>query len=183
MTVKVFVNILFFQPFKFFSQQGNINYLTENRKGKTPLHFETFCLNELMEEMKIYAEQELKKYGRSNVQVEFFKDYNAKNWVHTNRKCLKQILSILLDNAVKNTDRGAILFDYQLPIFFPVRKNVNFFVDDTGNGIYNEDDMNVSIARGLVQQLGGALEVRPTSEAGTSVKFNIICMPFELQEN
>ena len=163
--------------------QDPIIYLSENKNGETPLHFETFCLNELMKEMKIYTEKELEKTGRSNVRVEIFKDYNSRNWVHTDRKCLKQILSILLDNAVKQTHRGAIFFDYQLPLLFSVRNNINFFVDDTGNGIHSENDLNLSIVRGLIQQLGGEMEVRPTDDAGTSVSFNIVCLPFNLQEN
>ena len=163
--------------------EDNTIYLSKTRDGGTPLHFETFCLNELMDEMKTYAEQELDKYGRSNVHVEIFKDYNERNWVHTDRKSLRQILSILLDNAVKHTDRGAILFDYQLPILFPVRNYISFFVDDTGHGIHNENDENLSIAQGLIRKLGGEMEVRPTDYAGTSVIFHIICTPFELQEN
>jgi len=166
------------------NHQDNITYLAKTRDGGTPLHFETFCLNELMDEMKTYAEQELEKCGRSNVHVEIFKDYlKERNWVHTDRKCLRQILSILLENAVKHTDKGAILFDYQLPVLFPVRNNISFFVDDTGNGIHDENDLNLSIARGLIQQLGGEMEVRPSNDAGTSVHFNITCTPFDLPKN
>ena len=64
-----------------------------------------------------------------------------------------------------------------------VRNNIKFFVDDTGNGIHNENDLNLSIAQGLIQQLGGEMEVRPTDDVGTSVGFNIVCLPFDLQEN
>ena len=86
-------------------QQDSSIYLSKTREGGTPLHFETFCLNELMDEMKIYAEQELQKNGKPMVKVEIFKDYiKERNWVHTDRKCLRQIFSILLDNAVKHTD-------------------------------------------------------------------------------
>ena len=164
-------------------QQDKFIHVSKTKEGKAPLHYETFCLNELMAEMKTYAERELEKAGRSNVHVEIFKDYNVRNWVHTDRKCLKQILSILLDNAVKHTDRGALLFDYQIPSIAPVPDIVYFFVDDTGNGVYNENDTNISIAKGLVEQLGGELEVRPGGEAGTAVSFNIVCMPFNFQEN
>ena len=165
-------------------QQDNSIYLSKIREGGTPLNFETFCLNELMDEMKIYTEQELQKYGRSNVKIEIFKDYiKERNWVHTDRKCLRQILTILLDNAVKHTTIGYILFDYQLPLFSPVRNNVSFFVDDTGTGIFNETDTNMSIAKGLVELLGGELEVRPESDAGTAVSFNIVCTPFDLPKN
>jgi len=156
-------------------------HVSKTKVGKPPLHYETFCLNELMAEMKTYAEKELEKVGRSNVKVEIFKDWNKRNWVHSDRKCLKQILSILLDNAVKHTDSGAFLFDYNISSLS--HDVVYFFVDDTGNGVYNENDTNMSIAKGLIEQLGGELEVRPEGEAGTAVSFNIVCMPFNLQEN
>lgn len=162
-------------------QPDKFIHVSKTREGKAPLHYETFCLNELMNEMKIYAEQELEKVGRSNVHVEIFKDWNERNWVHSDRKCLKQILSILLDNAVKHTGKGALLFDYNIPS--TARDMIYFFVDDTGNGIYNENDTNISIAKGLIEQLGGELEVRPEGDAGTAVTFNIVCMPFNLQEN
>ena len=59
------------------------------------LQSETFCLNEFKEEMKIYAEQELEKAGKSHVNVEIFKDYYVeKYWIHTDRKCLRQTFTI-----------------------------------------------------------------------------------------
>ena len=145
---------------------------------------ETFCLNKLMDELKTYTEQELAKVGRSHVKVEIFKDYiKEKNWVHTDRKCLKQIFVILLDNAVKHADRGAILFDYQNSILSPVQNYISFFVDDTGYGAQDENETNYAIAKGLVEKMGGNMKVKPEGEAGTTVKFDIPFVPFDLQAN
>jgi K+-sensing histidine kinase KdpD len=147
-------------------------------------HFETFCLNELKHEMKIYTEKELEKWGRSHVKVETFTEYyTEKFWIHSDRKCLKQILSILLDNAVKHTDKGAILFDFQISSIEQFRDEISFFVDDTGNGIYNKNDLNYPIAEGLIKKLGGEMKITPSDDAGISVKFNIVCAPFELNGN
>ena len=152
-------------------------------KPKDEIH-ETFCLNELKEEMKIYAEKELEKVGRSHVKVETFKDYYLeKFWVHTDRKLLRQIFTILLDSAVKHTDRGCILFDFHITSISLVCKNVSFFIDDTGHGFYNENDPNYLIAQGLIQKLGGKMEVTSSEETGISVTFNIQCMPCEVSEN
>ena len=148
------------------------------------LQSETFCLNEFKEEMKIYAEQELEKAGKSHVNVEIFKDYYVeKYWIHTDRKCLRQTFTILLDNAIKHTDTGYILFDFHISIISPVRNNVRFFVDDTGNGIYDENDPNLSIAQGLIEQMGGEMKIHPAGEAGTSIKFDIMCYPCEIPAN
>ena len=146
--------------------------------------FETFCLNEFKEEMKIYAEQQLEKAGRSHVHVEIFKDwYFKKFWVHTDRKCLRQIFTILLDNAVKHTDRGSILFDFVIISISPFQNRVSFFIDDTGSGIYNKNDLNYPIAEGLIKKLGGKMEITPSNDAGISVTFNIVCTPYEFNEN
>jgi K+-sensing histidine kinase KdpD len=162
------------------SNQDNIIHIVS--KPEVGQQFETFCLNELKAELKTYAEQELAKRGRSHVHVEIFKDfYDEKFWVHTDRKCLKQILVILLDNAVKHTDRGAIMFDFHITI----SNHIHFFVDDTGDGIYDENDPNLAIAQGLIRQLGGEMEVIPSTiaDAGISFNFTIAGKPFDLNEN
>jgi signal transduction histidine kinase len=143
-------------------------------------HLETFCLNDLKAELKTYAGQELAKIGKPQVHVETFDDYNKeKIWVHADRNCLKQALAILLDNAVKRTGTGSVLFDFNVSI----ANTVSFFVDDTGDGVCDENDPNLSVARGLVQQLGGELEVRPSSmDESISVKFNIAAKPVECGE-
>jgi signal transduction histidine kinase len=145
---------------------------------------ETFCLHELKTELKTYVEQELEKMGKTEVKVEIFKDYHPeKIQIHADRKCLREILTILLDNAVKHTDKGCILFDYNISIISPVQDTVGFFVDDTGDGVYDENDPNLALANELVAQMGGELEVRPAGKAGTSVSFNIACAPFEVPGN
>jgi signal transduction histidine kinase len=142
---------------------------------------ETFCLNDLKEELKIYAEQELAKAGKSQVHVEIFNDYNKeKTWIHADRNCLKQALSILLDNAVKRTGTGSVMFDFHVTS----AKTVSFFVDDTGDGVCDENDPNLSVARGLVQQMGGELEIVLSSmDESISVKFDIAAKPVEVNEN
>ena len=160
--------------------QDKIVYVSNPKKE----NFETFCLNELKGEMKIYVEQELEKKGKSHVKVEIFKDFQPeKFWVHTDRKCLRQILTILLDNAVKHTTIGYILFDYHISFISTVCNHLRFFVDDTGYGVLNEKETNYSIAQGLVEQMGGEMEVRPAGDAGTSVGFYIVCTPYEFCEN
>jgi signal transduction histidine kinase len=160
--------------------QNNIVFTSKTGEGS----HETFCLNELMDEMKTYAEQELAKIGRSHVRVEIFKFYRTERyWVHTDRKCLRQIFVILLDNAVKHTDKGAIMFDYLISNLSPAQNDIRFFVDDTGYGKDDENEVNYSIAQGLVKKMGGELRIRPEGDSGTSIKFNILCAPFDLQEN
>jgi len=145
-----------------------------------PEQSETFCLDDLIDELYIFVKQELQKSGKTNVGVEVCKYSNIKKcWVSTDRTRLRQIFRNLLDNAVQLTDRGYIFFGYHTS----VNNNINFFVDDTGVGIYSDTNLGLSIAEGLVQQMGGKMEVKPAEDAGTSVHFNIICTPVEFFEN
>jgi signal transduction histidine kinase len=163
--------------------QDNILKVEKINKEQTPSQYETFCLEEFKDEMKIYAEQELEKCGKSHAKVEVFKNHgDVKFLVHTDRKKLRRIFTILLDNAVKQTGRY-ILFDYHISSFAPALNRVSFFVDNTGFGIHDETELNYSIAKGLVEQMDGDFEVRPAREAGTSVHFSIVCTPCDFFGN
>lgn len=162
------------------NQQNHFIKITNLKNGQTSLHLETFCLDELMDEMYQYARTELKKKGRSDVDVEILKySRYEKCWLHADRVKLKQIFTNLLDIAVKYTDRGCIFIGYHTS----VGNNINFFVEDTGMGICNDNDIELSIAQGLIQMLGGSMEIRPAEEAGTAVNFNIVCTPCEFFDN
>jgi len=161
------------------NQNPNILKVSKNKQEKL-LHPETFSMDELMDELYTYAKNELQKSGKSNVGIEIFKfsDFE-KCWVHTDRIRLRQIFINLLDAAVKLTDTGYIFFGYHTS----VSNNMNFFVEDTGSGIYNDDNFGMTIAHGLVHQMGGKMEVEFQENAGMSVDFNIMCYPCEIFEN
>ena len=137
---------------------------------------ETFCIDDFMDELHIYVTQTLQNKGKSKVGVEIFKYTKKKKcFIHTDRTRLRQIFVNLLDNAVKFTDVGLIYFGYHTS----VGNNMNFFVDDTSDGIFNDEDLNLSIAHGLVKLMGGEMEVRPAEDSGMSVSFNITCQKIE----
>ena len=137
---------------------------------------EMFCLDELMDELYNYTKKELQNRGKSNVGVEIIKYADLeKCYVQTDSLRLRQIFTSLLDNAIKFTDMGYIFFGYHMSI----NNHFSFFVDDTGTGIYNDADLDLSIAQGLVQLLGGKMEIRPSEDAGISINFSIICQHFE----
>jgi signal transduction histidine kinase len=161
------------------NQNPHILKVSKNKQEEI-LNPETFCMDDLMDELCYYTKNELQKRGKSNVGVELcnFSDYE-KCWVHTDRVRLRQIFNNLLDISVRQTDTGYIFLGFHTS----VSNNMNFFVDDTGNSIFDDDCLELVIARGLIQQMGGNMEVIPTKDAGTSVNFNIMCYPCEVHEN
>jgi signal transduction histidine kinase len=158
----------------------NMLYVAKIKEAQEKLHPETFDLDELIDELKKYAEKELNNKGKSHVNVETFKLTNMKKCcVHVDRVRLWQIFTSLLDYSIKLIDMGYVLFGYHTS----VSNNMNFFVEDTGLGIYNEDDPDLLIAKGLVQTMGGKMEVRPSKICGMAIDFNIICTGVEICEN
>ena len=144
------------------------------------LKIEKFCIDDLMDELYHYTKKELQNRGKLNVGVEILKySDDEKCWVQTDRLRLRQIFTSLLDKAIKFTDMGYIFFGYHKSI----NNHFRFFVDDTGTGIYNDADLDLSIARGLVQMMGGKMEIRPSNDAGISVNFNIVCEKRDIFEN
>jgi len=133
---------------------------------------ETFCIDELLDELFDYVKKELQKKGKSHINVELLKYTDVEKLsICANRKLLLQIFRCLLDNVVKLTDRGHIFFGYHVGSYNKIR----FLIEDTGIGVYNDSDLELSIAQGLVEQLGGKIEILPTKESGMSINFDVNC--------
>jgi signal transduction histidine kinase len=110
--------------------------------------------------------------------------------VITDNTKLVQILSNLINNAIKFTKNGQIDFGYTLK-----EKFLEFYVKDSGIGIsqeyhsrifdrffqvdsavsrqYSGTGLGLSICKGYVQLLGGTIKVESESGKGTLFKFTI----------
>ena len=130
---------------------------------------QTFCIDDLIDELYIYVKKELQNAGKSNVNVEIYKKSREHTCrIQANRELLRQALVHLLDNAVKYTDRGFIMFGYHV-----LDTNlVDFFVNDTGAGEYNDTVIDLSAVRDLLQQMGSRLKEEITG-TGSSYSFSI----------
>ncbi|WP_199830386.1 sensor histidine kinase [Parabacteroides bouchesdurhonensis] len=103
----------------------------------------------------------------------------------TDRNRLTQILTNLLNNALKHTDEGFIRFGYTL-----TDTQVRFFVQDTGEGIPADQlehifsrfvqlsnwtkgvGLGLAICRGLIEKMGGQIQVE--SQLGKGSTFYVI---------
>ena len=111
--------------------------------------------------------------------------------INTDPGRLQQVLHYLLDNAIKYTEKGYIQFGYELKD----NKNLLFFVKDTGIGITKEAQkhlfnrfkqkeeaydkhttnkgLGLTIARSIVELLGGKIYVESTPSVGTCFSFTL----------
>lgn len=111
--------------------------------------------------------------------------------INTDPSRLKQILSILIDNALKFTEKGKIEFGFT----YPKQNEIQFYVRDTGIGIdekyhnliferfrqidegttkkYGGSGIGLSVAKNLVELLGGKIFLDSSPGRGTTFYFNL----------
>jgi signal transduction histidine kinase len=104
--------------------------------------------------------------------------------LNTDPNRLTQIITNLLNNAIKHTEKGEIRFGYTLE-----EDQVRFSVEDTGEGIPEDKlesifgrfvqlkemdkgvGLGLAICKGLVTQMGGAIHVTSTLGKGSTFYF------------
>jgi len=110
--------------------------------------------------------------------------------INTDQELLRKIIIQLLDNAVKFTTKGSVSFGFRYKPGI-----IEFFVSDTGSGIesdqteaifeyftqadtslsrgYEGSGLGLSIARGLIELLGGQIRVESLKGKGSSFYFTL----------
>lgn len=112
--------------------------------------------------------------------------------IFTDEKLLIKVFNILIDNAVKFTEKGKIYIGSNVK-----SESIEFYVQDTGKGIHPEQldaifdyftqedysmtrdyegsGLGLSIAKGIVKLLGGKIWVQSKIQEGSTFYFSIPC--------
>jgi nitrogen-specific signal transduction histidine kinase/CheY-like chemotaxis protein len=149
---------------------------------KTPVNLETVCKNI----------KQLFKFRCPETIILESKIPATSIRMNTDEKRLTQVLSNLISNALKHTSKGRITFGYTLSAD---KKDIQFFVQDTGTGIAPEfidhifqayvskdaDKQNgyglgLALCRIIVEKMGGEIKVDSTLGKGSVFTFTL---PFQ----
>ncbi|MQY80091.1 MAG: hypothetical protein GH151_13015 [Bacteroidetes bacterium] len=160
--------------------------------GQIEIHKEKCSLNELFDELYFVFNREKHIQEKHSVALLMNKPLRRGDpVVLTDPLRLKQVMSNLLHNALKFTEKGVIEFGYSLDN----TETIRFFVKDTGRGISMDEQQNVfdsfrkqdgppttdnrglglglAIVKGLVELMGGKIWVGPNIKRGSVFAFTL----------
>ena len=155
------------------------------------LHHKNFSLHQIMVDLyDIFSEYVSKKHGDA-VELKLTEPVD-KNFdlIFNDDFRIKQVLSNLLSNSLKYTSKGFIEYGYSIN-----NEEINFFVKDTGLGIkknhakyvfdrFRQSDdsftrehggagLGLSLAKGIVELMGGQIVLESKWQKGTTIHFSI----------
>ncbi|MBN1599440.1 MAG: PAS domain S-box protein [Bacteroidales bacterium] len=162
--------------------------------GQISVFNKNFNLNKVMNELYLNYKNQIEVKGKPIDLIMKTGLRNEESSLYTDKVRLEQIISNLLANAVKFTERGKIEFGY----FIDRRRDIIFFVKDTGIGMTREEQeviferfrqasssynklyggtgLGLSISKGLAERLGGKIWVESEIDRGSSFFFR---MPYK----
>ncbi len=167
--------------------------LSKIEAGQVQINRSKFDLNRLIIDVHEAIEDNRDFADKNAVLLEYYIPINEEEafLIETDDFRLRQILSNLIKNALKYTNRGEVKFGYRLG-----DEKLTFFIKDTGLGIPEEQKSNIferynqsesvekfggsglglSISKKLVELLGGEIGFNTDEEKGSEFYFTL---PFE----
>jgi len=151
-----------------------------------------FNLNQLLYELYNTYQFELQSVGRYNIRLVLHKDLDyKKSLIYSDETRIKQVLTNLISNSLKFTEKGEIEFGYKLH----KEGELLFYVRDTGIGIpkdkqdfifgrfrqadevtsrkYGGTGLGLSISLNLVKMLGGEIWLESEEGKGSCFYFTL----------
>ena len=166
----------------------NVIDISEIETGNIAVNMDVCFINEVFSDLHAKFNKIIDKANK-NIDFEFLpgsKEYDFK--IYTDCNLLIKVMKHLLDNAIKFTPKGRVIFGYELS-----EENIKVFVEDTGIGIHQKyadtifehfqqaDNRltrkypgigaGLAIAKNLTELLGGNLEFDSKIDEGTRFYF------------
>ena len=173
----------------------DIIYISKIEAGKIEIIKSDCSLNKMLKDLFTTFQEHKRRMGKEQVELKLHLDFNNDDVIiNTDSQRLKQILTNLLSNALKFTEKGFVEFGYKEHD----EHSLLFYVKDTGMGInkeklkhvfdrftkisagktrlYGGTGLGLSISKHLVEYLGGKIWVESVENEGSAFMFT---HPFE----
>ncbi|MGM0497420.1 MAG: PAS domain-containing sensor histidine kinase [Bacteroidota bacterium] len=186
-----YLNIIYLKTMHLLQIINNIIDLSKIEANQVKIRNQTFPVNQIFKELLEEYKTILQKNNKTNIQLKVPENCIQKEiYIHSDKTRIHQILSILLTNAVKFTEKGYIEFG-----FHKGKDQILFYVKDTGIGIphdkqevifhrfrqaedystrrYGGTGLGLSISKSLTKIMGGKIWVESKENEGSCFFFTI----------
>ncbi len=193
--IQDFTNIILNNGVHLLNLINDIVDFSKIESGQVTINKSAVNTKALMENLQMTTKSLLRNYDKEHIQVQILIAANIDNCIiETDEVKLRQILSNLMNNAVKFTKRGTITLGLERPL----PDQLNFYVSDTGVGIPSKfhakiferfvrvkdkktfnipgTGLGLAISQNLAEMLGGQLKLDFSTVKGTRFSFEIPCI-------
>ena len=160
--------------------------------GETTLRIRKANINKMLHELQLFF---MPEGNQKNIGIDFHCDLpDSESFIETDGTKLNQVLTNLIKNALKFTEKGSIKFGYYMK-----ESKLEFFVSDTGPGIspdqkdliferfrqsslnltrkYEGAGLGLAISKAYVELLGGSIWIESELGKGSSFFFTLPHLP------
>lgn len=159
--------------------------------GQLSLNYTSFSFNSLVDEVAMYANNQIEKSGKNINTYCASRLPEASDNIYCDRERLMQVMLNIVHNAIKFTDQGEIRCEYELLD----KEMIEIRIKDSGKGIDDQKQREVfdrfmqgdldaakskggtglglSISKGILDMLGGTLDLESTLGEGSEFLIRI----------
>jgi len=164
--------------------------ISKIESGKLELTIEPFSIKELLNDIRYNYQVKAEQKG---LEFNYYIDEKLPEVIGGDEKRLRQVISNLLDNAIKFTPSGSVTFNVSLNQIRAQKASIHFEVTDTGIGIkeehfkdiftsfvqvsennaYKGTGLGLAIVKYLVELTGSKISVKSIFGEGSTFSTNI----------